>query len=170
MTIPRLLTILLLVSMSTTLSGCGDKEYDDYGVKHIVDDPNYRPNEGVAEPQLAQGQILVVRLVYEVDEKADSADEWYKVSLKRDNSKWGDEVMIQGLRRKEKGYNYDDYVFNSKNFNVQLDEAFGYGTDTLDGTYSLIITGSNGYNETYTLHWAEGGWTNMTAARSFYVP
>lgn len=165
--------IILLLFPLLILTGCDDKEYDEeappgISVKHINDDPNYRPGENVPPPTLAEGQILVVRLIYEINEKDENNDEWYQVELLRNDSKWHDLVKIEGIGR-SKFRHWDDYVFSANNFNWQIEKDY-YGTDTLDGIYTLKITGSNGFLADYLLNWKEGRWTNTRPGMDFYVP
>ncbi|MFZ6015993.1 MAG: hypothetical protein ACOYUZ_06625 [Patescibacteria group bacterium] len=153
--------------------GCNDKEYDEEApqssnIKHVMEDPNYRPGEDVPNPTLAAGQILNIRLVYGINEKDENNTEWYKVELRREDGRWYDYVKIEGLIRSGTRH-WDDYIFNSQNFNYQIENKT-YGIDTLDGIYKLIITGSNGHESEYRLNWKDGRWTNMSSARTFYVP
>ncbi len=168
----KILTTILLLS-SLTLVGCTDKEdytyseSNDTNSQKIVDE-NARPNETVPAPELSSGQILNIRLVYAVDEKDENNDEWYMVELKRNDSRWHDLVKIQGLIRSAQRH-WDDYTFSSNNFNWQV-EMEQYGTKSFDGDYTLIISGSNGYNKEYKLNWKNGNWTNINPASIFYVP
>lgn len=75
--------------------------------------------------------------------------------------------MIECLTR-SKGANYNDYVFSAVNFNKQTTDA-RYNTSNLDGIYTLTITGSNGFNESYLLNWKDWRWTNISSTRIFYV-
>lgn len=166
-------TILFVIASLIIFPGCYDKEYDEEAplgsnVKHIVEDPNYRPNEDVPQPTLAEGQILNIRLIYEINEKDENNTEWYKVELKREDGRWYDYVKIEGLSRTADRH-WDDYSFQSKNFNYQVENKT-YGIETLDGIYDLKISGSNGFNSEYRLNWKNGQWTNMSPARTLYVP
>ncbi len=169
----NLLFLILLCCSTFIFVGCHDKEYDEEAppgsnVKYIMDDPNYRPGENVPPPQLSEGQILNIRLIYAIDEKDENNDEWYKVILKRNDSYWSDSVQIQGLSRTNFRH-WDDYGFYSKNFNWQIEKE-QYGTTSLDGVYTLEILGSNGFSSSYQLNWKNGKWTNIASAELFYVP
>jgi hypothetical protein len=147
------------------MSGCGDKEeYDDYGDPLIKSDKVDTGDN--AEPITVQdGQILVVRLVYGINENAPhDSDEWYKVELDRKDSKWHDMVMFTGIWR-EKGANYDDYRFFSGNFNAQVNPDYNYGTTSVDGEYVLTITSSSGYSRQMDINWGDEQWTNA----SYYI-
>lgn len=160
--------LLLILIFSTILTGCSDKEEtDDYGYIMLEDDSHIEAGENASPPELAAGQILVVRLIYSINEDDDDNDEWYKVTLTRVGKNWNDSVQIRGLGR-TKFRHYDDYVFSSKNFNWQVEKE-QYGINTLDGDYEIAIQGSNGYYNTYRLHWAKGKWTNASPALTFSV-
>lgn len=168
-----LFLLIIVISFSLLVSACSDKEYDEEApagsnVKVSLNDPNYRPGEDVSSPALAPGQVLVVRLVYGIDEDDENNDEWYRVELSRHDSKWEDSVKIQGLSRTSFRH-WDDYVFSSNNFNWQIEKDY-YGTNSLDGVYSLEISGSNGFWANHNLNFKDGRWTNTTPDVVFYVP
>ena len=165
---PTLFLLLVLVLSTFLLSGCTDKEQtDDYGNIMLEDDANIEAGENVSDPVLAAGQILLIRLVYNIIEDDDDDNEWYKVSLSRVGKKWSDSVKIQGIIR-TKTRHYDDYTFGSNNFNWQITQE-QYGIDTLNGDYEISIEGSNGYLSTHRLHWADGKWTNASPVLTFSV-
>ena len=168
----RVLALCLLVT-SLVLIGCDDdKLEDEYASQNIVVDNNIkdineRSGEEVPAPKLAEGDTLTIRLVYKINEEDENAAEWYKVELNRKDTSWTDTIKMEGITRDPENH-WDDYKFFSKNFNYQIEEK-AYGIDTLDGTYILTISGSNGFNDTYELFWENGGWTNIDPARTFYV-
>ena len=123
----------------------------------------------VETPVLTEGNVLVVRLQYAPDENDEDQSEWYKVRLENDRSQWYDYVEWTGITRRPGGRTYDDYDFGSTNFNKQLTEDY-YDPAHVDGTYTLTITGSNGYSKTVQLKWQNGEWTNSTGAMYFQVP
>lgn len=123
----------------------------------------------VDTPVLTEGNVLVVRLQYATDENDEDQSEWYKVRLDNDRSGWYDYVEWTGITRHSGGRTYDDYEFGSTNFNKQLTQDY-YDPADVDGTYTLAITGSNGYSKTVQLTWKNGEWTNTTGAMYFQVP
>jgi len=168
-----IIILVLLFTISFVTTGCHDKEFDEeapFGsnVKYITNDPGYRKGEEVPYPVLSSGEILKIRLVYEIREKDEDNNEWYQVDLKREESKWSDLVKIEGLIRSKERH-WDDFTFFSTNFNWQVEKDY-YGTPSLDGVYDLTITGSNGYYQNYRLNRKDGRWTNIAGAEMFYVP
>jgi len=171
----RSLTAIVLITLAgLSLTGCSDKEdegatYSDASPQQTADQKTDNPNDtNVPKPTLAQGQILNVQLVYGVDEKDENNDEWYMVELKRDDSRWHDMVKIQGLGRSA-GRHWDDYTFSANNFNWQV-EMEQYGTDTLDGNYTLTISGSNGHIQERGLIRKDGQWLNTEPVLTIHVP
>jgi len=123
----------------------------------------------VDAPVLTDGNVLVVRLQYAIDENNEDLSEWYKVRLDNDRSQWYDYVEWTGITRQPGSQTYNDYDFGSTNFNKQLTDEY-YDAADVDGTYTLTITGSNGYSKTVQLNWQNGEWTNTTGAMYFQVP
>lgn len=159
---------IIFLFSSLLLTACGDKEeLDEYGSVIIKDHSYLEAGKDVSDPVLSAGQILLVRLVYDIEENDSSDTEWYKVELSRIGANWSDSVKIQGIIRSEFRH-YDDYVFSSDNFNWQVEQE-AYGIDSLDGYYELTIRGSNGYYNLHNLHWANGKWTNASPTLTFSV-
>jgi uncharacterized lipoprotein YehR (DUF1307 family) len=167
--IATIFLFLILMFSTFLLTGCGGKEdIGTYGYDRVKDSSEYaEPGENIFDLSISAGQILAVRLVYDTEKESSDTD-WYKVQLSRIGKSWKDSVKIEGIIRSEIRH-YDDFVFNSKNFNWQIEKE-QYGIDTLDGEYELSIQGSNGHNRTYKLHWAEGRWTNSSPTLIFFAP
>lgn len=166
----KLSVILIFILCALVLMiGCGDpRKIDKYGYEELEGD-YANAGDNVPPQKLAEGQILSIRLVYAINEKDELDDEWYKVELSKKDSKWKDMVMIQGIGRSKERH-YDDYYFFSSNFNAQLNPAYGYNSQSLDGEYLITITNSSGYNRQEQINWADGGWTNADGAIMFSVP
>jgi major membrane immunogen (membrane-anchored lipoprotein) len=159
---------IILIFGAFLLTGCGGKEdIGAYGHDRVKDQSHWaKGGEDVPDLTLADGQILAVRLVYDPEEESSDTD-WYKVQLSRIGKAWKDSVKIEGIIR-SKNRHYDDYVFSAKNFNWQVEKE-QYDINTLNGEYEITIQGSNGYNKTYKLHWADGYWTNASPTLTFSV-
>lgn len=165
---PTTIFLSLILIFTFLLTGCGGKEdIGPYGYDKIKDNSQYaEAGENISDLTLTAGQILAIRLVYDPQEESSDTD-WYKVQLSRIGKNWKDSVKIEGIIR-SKTRHYDDYVFSSKNFNWQIEKE-QYNINTLNGEYEVAIQGSDGYNNTYKLHRADGRWTNASPTLTFFV-
>lgn len=184
----RVLSYLILISFlpgcSVGVHGCAYLGINEKAVQEKIDQANEDVKKEVeqglhdeidTDMALAEGEILKVRLYYGMDTAGSEA--WYRVRIDNDRNGWYDYVEITaytGFGTTLKGY--DEYTFTAANFNHQWEQEEYYDPLTIDGSYRMTITGSNGHYVEKNLTWnsslndGRGGWEEGAGMLVYDVP